>query len=592
MHADECHGTRRAGGPALAAVIATLILAVSVAVSAQDSPDRTAVFYEPIRVQLVDVDVVVTDRSGTPITDLTADDFEVFEDGTRMEITNFYAIRGADETSGDSRLAEDIHLVLFMDDTNVDPQLRTSVLNHVRQLLGDGLPPNVQAALVRFDGSLHIESDFSDQADVLIEALDRLGEEPAMNPDREGQAIVRRMQSFKANPQQSKPPLQVFTSESDLPKALQDPMEEDPQAYAFIAEIQRYARARYLGHRASLEALRRISTVLGAIPGRTVMLWVGGIEQRTGEALFSTWQGLFPKEAQRRGVNAMAQSMQFDLSREIEDVLEEVNTRRISLFPVGELDGGAGDMAFMNSRIMQAGGVHNFQGAKDSMAQEAAIAVMAAVTGGRPLTDNARLGEQLEQVAAGLTASYSLAYRPPSPDDGEYHEIAVKVRRDDAVARYRTGYRASGSSSDVAERTIAAAVLGTGVDRLGVSATCREQEPRENGTFMVPVEVSVPLGALMLLPEGERHTARISVLSVVRDKRGGMSEVNRREYPIEIDNDRLVSAVEQSATFVLGLVLRKGPQRVAVSVLDENSGVSSTVFVDLDVGGSGGNTTG
>jgi hypothetical protein len=71
-----------------------------------------------------------------------------------------------------------------------------------------------------------------------------------------------------------------------------------------------------------------------------------------------------------------------------------------------------------------------------------------------------------------------------------------------------------------------------------------------------------------------------------------MSEVNRREYPIEIDNDRLVSAVEQSATFVLGLVLRKGPQRVAVSVLDENSGVASTVFVDLDVGESSGNTTG
>jgi hypothetical protein len=226
------------------------------------------------------------------------------------------------------------------------------------------------------------------------------------------------------------------------------------------------------------------------------------------------------------------------------------------------------------------------------MAQEAAIAVMAALTGGRPLTDNRRLGEQLEQVAAELTASYSLAYRPPSPDDDEYHEISVKVGRDDAVARYRTGYRASASSSDIADRTIAAAVLGTGVDRLGVSATCLEQEPRENGTFMVPVEVSVPLGALMLLPEGERHTARISVLSVVRDKRGGMSEVNRREYPIEIDNDRLVSAVEQSATFVLGLVLRKGPQRVAVSVRDENSGVASTVFVDLEVGESSGDATG
>src|SRR6266550_371067 len=42
-----------------------------------------------IGVTLVQVDVAVTDRKGKPVTDLKAEDFEVYEDGHRRQITNF-----------------------------------------------------------------------------------------------------------------------------------------------------------------------------------------------------------------------------------------------------------------------------------------------------------------------------------------------------------------------------------------------------------------------------------------------------------------------------------------------------------------------
>ena len=49
---------------------------------------------ESIEVRVVNVDVVVADRDGKPVTGLTKDDFEIFEDKKPQVITNFYEVRG------------------------------------------------------------------------------------------------------------------------------------------------------------------------------------------------------------------------------------------------------------------------------------------------------------------------------------------------------------------------------------------------------------------------------------------------------------------------------------------------------------------
>ena len=46
-----------------------------------------------VNVNIVQVDAVVTDKDGRPVTDLTADDFIIRQDGKRQEITNFSLVR-------------------------------------------------------------------------------------------------------------------------------------------------------------------------------------------------------------------------------------------------------------------------------------------------------------------------------------------------------------------------------------------------------------------------------------------------------------------------------------------------------------------
>ena len=111
-------------------------------------------------------------------------------------------------------------------------------------------------------------------------------------------------------------------------------------------------------------------------------------------------------------------------------------------------------------------------------------------------------------------------------------------------------------------------------------------------TLLVPVTVRIPIGDLVLVPDAGSHVAQISVFSVVRDARGGMSDVSERSYPIEIANDKLSSVVGQPFEFVLGMVLRGGPHRIAVSVRDDHSSIESTGFVDVVVGAADEGATG
>ena len=79
----------------------TLTVAVSISLLAFSGfPQQKLV--ETIEVRVVNVDVVVRDHHGNPVSGLTKDDFEVFEEGVRQTITNLYEVRRADISGAQS----------------------------------------------------------------------------------------------------------------------------------------------------------------------------------------------------------------------------------------------------------------------------------------------------------------------------------------------------------------------------------------------------------------------------------------------------------------------------------------------------------
>jgi hypothetical protein len=69
------------------AVVFILLATLGTQSPAQQTPSPEGVIR--INVNLVQVDAIVTDAKGKPVTNLTADDFVVLQDGIAQAITNF-----------------------------------------------------------------------------------------------------------------------------------------------------------------------------------------------------------------------------------------------------------------------------------------------------------------------------------------------------------------------------------------------------------------------------------------------------------------------------------------------------------------------
>ena len=582
-------------------VTLTVTVTAAAAVSAdQETTRQAATFFSPVDVQLVSVEVRVSDADGEPIAGLTPADFEVREDGEPVQISHFFASRPVQGHPASVVVPstvpavphQELFLALYVDDVDTDARRRMAALTNLHTFLEQPLPPNVKTMLVRFNGQLRVVCDFSDDTDRLLAALDEIRDEPVFSSDREEQALFREMQGATTDQRveirnwmetqtRQKPD---FSNPGDMrtkPYAFYEANNRPVYHDSYLPKIHDFARNKSLRSRASLEALQRFVGYLNGVPGRKAVVWVGGLDTRPGESLFLAWEELFPEKVGRQGMSPMMEAQQYDMSRDLEHVLELANSRRVSFFTISSL--GAG-LERISSVEVKGRDQSKRSGFSDIWGGEDELDIMSVTTGGRTLRDNMNLDEQLRNVSAELGAYYSLGYTPPTPGDGAYHSISVKVQRKGARVRHRQGYRSEGERDSKRDGLVAAATLGFTENPLGIKLEMRAQEPRPDGTFVVPVVVEIPIGSLALLPQKDLHTANISLLSVVRDDHGRLSEIHDREVPLEIANNQLVSAITQKAEFVLGMVLGNGPRRIAVSVQDTNSSVQSTAFIDVEVG--------
>ncbi len=142
--------------------------------TAQERAAEPEVFAETIDVRVVNVDVVVTDKNGNPVSGLTVDDFELREDGRPVTIGNFYEyVEGLEVTESQpdptreqqpqksprgepgaapSEVPSDqrLSLMVYIDQFNLTPQGRSAVLPILRDFLTTKLRPGDQVMLATY----------------------------------------------------------------------------------------------------------------------------------------------------------------------------------------------------------------------------------------------------------------------------------------------------------------------------------------------------------------------------------------------------------------------------------------------------------
>lgn len=569
-------------------VVPPLVLVLALAVpsgvpsSAQpeEPSDETAEsFFDVVDVEIVNIDVWVTDKEGDPVEGLEKEDFVVFRDGEPIEVTNFYAVAGrrpvtpvpaetvepleAPETPTVSQEPEippehRLWLVVYIDNYNIHPIERKRVFPALRQFLAETLGPGDRAMIVTANRSLEVRRPFTDHLASLFDTLDEI-------KDESGHAVVQRREL-----------MEIFR--------LIDGADTPSEA---LLHARRYAEQVMNEVGYTVDTLERLVESLGGLPGRKALIHVSsGIPMVAGEPAFHAVASKF------EAADAYAEIPRHDTSRGFERVNRLANAHRVVFYTLDA--GGLRGMEFGNAEY---GGFvfMNLRNTLDSVVPEnlqAPLRLMALETGGRAILNRNEVLPALEEAARDFRSFYSLGIPSTGSDSARYHRIEVKLRdgldKRRLHLRHRSGYRSKNLTTRVRESLRSALLYAHQSNPLGLQVAWGT--PRRNGTknsYELPIRLRVPLRDLVLVPLANgKHELRLKLFVGVVGEKGETSAIEDVPLGLRLADEHVEAARKESFLHTHKILLGPGRQKVGIALVDVFGQQTSIVTGFVDVGQS------
>ena len=144
-----------------------------------------------ITTNLVQVDAVVT-KDGKMVTNLTADDFEIYEDGRKQAITSFAYVSNVPNTIASQPVPRDKNntdgppvapinpnephrtVAFVIDDLGMSAESMGLVRHQLKKFIAEQLQPNDLVAIIRTGGELGALQQFTNDKRLLSRAVERL----------------------------------------------------------------------------------------------------------------------------------------------------------------------------------------------------------------------------------------------------------------------------------------------------------------------------------------------------------------------------------------------------------------------------------
>ncbi len=412
--------------------------------------------------------------------------------------------------------------------------------------------------VVSHERSLQVRQGFTGSRSLVVDALLAAESEPVFGDSAYGEML-------------------------DMLRAIED---RNARASWLESRVRGYADERRQDVDRSLEALRQLVDSLAGLRGRKALVYAAdSLSLNPAEELY---QAL---EKRYNDLTILHQSIPYDASRDFQRLAAAANTANVAFYTLH----AAGLEAPLAATAEVAGsGFDELRSTVDSVRNanlQGSGRLLAAETGGLAFLNSNDFSAGLERLATDFSTYYSLGYRPLSPGDGRYHGIEVKVRRKGLKVRYRRGYRDRSLDDRMADTVRAALDFGIASNPMAIEVSVGNDEvpanPAERDRRVVPVRVSIPLNRVVLVSRGETHEGRVRLFLSVRDLKGRESPVQEVEVPLVIPTESLQAALGQSWVQEVSLLVRSGPQILAVGLWDELGHTTSFVRHHFEVAARG-----
>lgn len=532
--------------------ITVALLLLSSAVPAQDIgplPPLTA----HVDVQIINVDVTVTDTDGKPVMNLTKEDFEVFEDGVPQKITNFYVVEGLTVRDSVASAAGGVPAVK----AGVPPELRRKVLllidnNYVeineRNIALDKIEKYVTSAfgaewaVGTIGHGAEIVQPFTSDAAAIHAAFGRVRKMPTFADQHKIDRSILSDRSRK---------FLDFATDYDYAATIRFNSRE--QTFRSFMSVQNTARA-------VAELARAHSADVGK---KYIILLSGGMELNTS---FSAYE----KKGAERDVEL--DELRADAAKLIDSMVREANAANFTVnvinarvrgmqAPQHDVENRSSGIDMTN--LLRHGGGNDPIDVSDV---DSAPLSLAMGTGGLYLPSNDILAS-VRRIDHQTSNYYSLGYAPSHQGDRQYHRIRVKVKRRGVRVTNRAGYFDLTAEDRLQEMLHARATFERNVGALQVSIDVGT--PRSAGDeVVVPVTAVMSMDKVTMLPRDDGYVGRVHVYLSVFDQHGRNIGFHHQLQEVTVAPDQAQGAFR----YTIKVHLRKGgPFTVTMTLRDDLS---------------------
>ena len=560
-----------------------------------------------IRANEVSLDIVVRDKKGRPVRDLSAGDFEIYEDGVRQQIGSFrFVLRepaaGGETTGGapgrtapprvalPGDLASAGVIALVFD--RLSPEARALARKAGLAYAEEGIAGGGYTGVFGIDQALRTIQSYTDNPGLVRQAVER-ATSSTTSTYASATGKVRDLSdrstalSQQTSNQESAAGAAGAARDGAGASAAGAAIGQAAAQQAFIEMETRMlenfeALERDQQGFATINSLLAVITPMRNLPGRKTIIFFS-----EGLALPQSVQTKFPA------------------------VINAANRANVSIYAIDSaglrIESGAAEAAkeinSLASRRMQqtARGNDSINSAPYTKALErnedllrldprSGLGQLADETGGFLIHDTNDLRAGLRRIEDDMRAYYVLTYIPKNDDyNGQFRHISVKLNRQNLDAQTRKGYYALESVGQLPLLDYEAPALAASRSaRLNSNPLLRAAAldfPSTGRPGLAVILGEAPISAFTVSPAADNKTysADFSMVALVRDQTNQIVQKVSQHYPLSGPIEKLQAARKGNVLFYREIQLSPGRYTVELIAYDAPQRKAEVRKVNLEV---------
>jgi VWFA-related protein len=514
-----------------------------------------------VDVNVVNVDVTVTDRSGKPLMNLTRDDFEVFEDGKPMKVSNFSLV---EKTVQRTTLAPEVQsqaatplparrkILILVDNNYLEKQERDRALRTIETYLQS---PEFQGeyAIAAIGHMIQPVQAFTSDKGLLHAACETVRHMPVSASYHE---IDRSILS-----DQSRKNLDIG-EDYDYGESIRFSSRE--QTYRNLMTLKYTARA-----------VAAMAQSYSADDGKKFMILVtGGMENNTSFTNYS-------KSSDRQ-----MEQLRLEMVKIVDVMVREANAANFTIHVVNAKTRGM--QAPQHDVENRSSGLNVTNLFTDKWGSEPidtsdvdSIPLSVALGTGGMYLPSANITESIQRIDTQTANFYSLGYTPEHNGDRRYHTIKVRVRKPGVTVANRVGYYDLSSEDRLEETLHARLTFDHMLGALPVKMSLGTPHTSDRGAIVLPVQADLPMDKVTLLPRDAGFVGRVHVYLSVFDDKGRNVGFHHQTQEVSITNAEHDKPASVPFRYSMNVRLQKGDFTVVITLRDELSNELGSVVKDI-----------